>query len=536
MSAAAVETPGRLESLLTDSATRWPDRVALEDPATGERVTYGELDERSTRYARALAERGVRRGDRVGLAVPKSIDGVAWIFGILKAGAAYVPVDPDAPAARSRGIFVDCSVAAIVAATSVAGSLEADEDSPWLEGTAFGPNVVLLTGGADDEEPASATRGGGTLAYILYTSGSTGAPKGVMHSHASARAFVDWCSETFEPNEDDRFSSHAPFHFDLSIFDLYVAIKHGAGIVLIGEDSGKSPLQLAEIAADRGITFWYSTPTVLRLMLEYGRMEGRDYGDLRMVFFAGEVFPIGQLRRLRRLWSEPRFFNLYGPTETNVCTWYEVGPHIPDDRIEPVPIGRPASGDLCRVVDPDGAPVPAGDEGELVVSGGSVMLGYWGRPERTAASTLVDDDGVSWYRTGDIVREDEAGDYVFLGRRDRMVKRRGYRVELGEIESALYRHPDIVEAGVVATSDDESGVAITAFLAWAGDGSPSAIMLKRHCAGNLPAYMVPDAFIAVESLPKTSTDKIDYQRLERDVGVPGRGSDAPVGAQRRESG
>ncbi|MDH3732218.1 MAG: amino acid adenylation domain-containing protein [Gemmatimonadota bacterium] len=515
---------GRLESLLRDSAERWPDRTAVEDPATDESLTYVELDELSDRHAEALRNVGVRAGERVGLAVPKRVDTVAWVFGIMKAGAAYVPVDPDAPAGRSRDIFVDCSVRAIVSNAALADALATGAvngsavDSCWGERTTVSEDVVLLgKGGRAEEEDFADDAGNDALAYILYTSGSTGKPKGVMHSHSTARAFVDWCSGMFDPTEEDRFSSHAPFHFDLSIFDLYVAIKHGGAVVLIGETSGKSPLQLAEIASDREISVWYSTPTVLRLMIDYGRMEGRDFGHLRMVFFAGEVFPIGHLRRLKEIWTEPRFFNLYGPTETNVCTWYEVPARLPDDRLDPVPIGRPSSGDVCRVVDPSGTTVAPGEEGELVVAGGSVMLGYWSRPDRTAEATLVDAEGVSWYRTGDVVREDDGGDYVFLGRRDRMVKRRGYRVELGEIESALYRHDEIVEAAVVATPDDESGVLVTAFLTWSGEDKPSLIKLKQHCAQNLPAYMVPDAFVTVDDLPKTSTDKIDYQRLRADV-------------------
>jgi acyl-coenzyme A synthetase/AMP-(fatty) acid ligase len=232
------------------------------------------------------------------------------------------------------------------------------------------------------------------------------------------------------------------------------------------------------------------------------------------VLFAGEVFAIKHLRALSRLLPRPRYFNLYGPTETNVCTYYEVPTPIPVERTTPYPIGRACSHVTTRVLDADGREVARGSEGELCVAGAGVMRGYWNLPENTERAFIVDATGVGWYRTGDVVVEDEAGDYVFRGRRDRMVKRRGYRVELGEIETGLYGHPAVKEAAVVARSDADGGVRILAFVACHEDVKrPSLIELKRYCAENLPLYMVPDLVSFQAALPKTSTDKIDYQRL-----------------------
>jgi acyl-coenzyme A synthetase/AMP-(fatty) acid ligase len=336
-----------------------------------------------------------------------------------------------------------------------------------------------------------------------------------MHTHASALSFVDWCSDTFAPTSADRFSSHAPFHFDLSILDLYVPLKYGAALVLIGEEAGKQPQRLAALIAERRLTVWYSTPSILRLLLEFGRMERYDYSALRLVLFAGEVFPVKHLRALQALWPHPRYFNLYGPTETNVCTYYKVPGRIPEDRTEPLPIGRTCENDRDRVVDAEERELPPGSEGELYVAGGSVMQGYWHLPERNDRAFFRDGEGTRWYRTGDLVREAGDGNYLFLGRKDRMVKRRGYRVELGEIEAALYRHPAVREAAVVALSDEESGVLIKAYLDTPAEGEPpSLIELKRFCAENLPLYMIPDRFSFQASLPKTSTDKIDYQTLK----------------------
>jgi len=356
-------------------------------------------------------------------------------------------------------------------------------------------------------EPAS-------LAYLLYTSGSTGKPKGVMLSHRNAISFIDWCSETFKPKAGDRFSSHAPFHFDLSILDIYVSIKHGATLILIGEPLGKDPVRLAALISEKRLSIWYSTPSVLSWLAQYGRMEQYDDWTLRTVLFAGEVFPVKHLRVLKRLLPKPRYYNLYGPTETNVCTYYEIPAHIPEERTQPFPIGKTCSHFKTTVVDESGDEVHTGQEGELCVSGPGVMQGYWNLPELSARAFFKDSEGIRWYRTGDIVVEGSDGNYLFVGRRDRMVKKRGYRVELGEIEACLYRHPAVLEAAVIATSDEADGVKVKAFLSCQGGKRPSLIELKGFCAKNLPIYMVPDLFSFQDVLPKTSTDKIDYPKLK----------------------
>ncbi len=507
----------RLDALLAASAVARPDHVAIEDPATGDAVTYAELDAAAQRVAETLRQRGVVAGDRVGVS-GKSVPVVAAIFGILRAGAAYVPVDANAPLQRGATILADCGVAcAFVAPAAAAGFAESfGHDGGAVESVdalaGLGPELALVPGpGQRVEDPSMA----GELAYILYTSGSTGVPKGVVHTHRSALAFVDWCSEALQPSPDDRFSSHAPFHFDLSIFDLYVSIKHGGTLVLIGDALGKHPTGLASTIAERRISVWYSTPSILRLLVEMGKLERHPHAP-RLVLFAGEVFPIKHLRALQAAWSSPRYCNLYGPTETNVCTWFDLPPQTPADREQPFPIGVECSGDVARVVDEAGADVADGDEGELWIAGASVMLGYWNRAEQTAAVFVDGDDGHRWYRTGDLVRRDASGDLVFVGRRDRMVKRRGYRIELGEIEAALYRHERVSEAAALAVTDADGAVGIRAFLSCADGGSVPVLELKQWCASQLPLYMVPDRFFCREVLPKTSTDKIDYQALARE--------------------
>ena len=523
-----MNTPA-LHDILAHAAERYPEAVAVEEAIADEggvsSVTYRELEGLSARVRDRLLAQGVGAGDRVGLYLRKSTDAVAAMFGILKAGAAYVPVDPTAPALRNAYILDNCSVASVVVERRFEERLRAEMHALGRVSSVL---VVDDVGGgrglrsALDREDRGAPASAGTtarpssqaLAYILYTSGSTGRPKGVMLSHENALSFIDWCSATFDLSRSDRCSSHAPFHFDLSILDIYLTLKHGATLVLVAEDLGKDPQRLAQYIADRRLSVWYSAPSILTLLAQYGNLPRLDLLSLRLVLFAGEVFPVKHLRHLQSQLPKARYFNLYGPTETNVCTYYEVPGRVPDDRTEPYPIGEPCSHLKTRIVDPDGHSLPPGQEGELCVAGAGVMQGYWNLPEQTERAFLLDSDGGRWYRTGDIVSEGPDGKYVFLGRRDRMIKRRGYRVELGEIESALYRHALVLEAAVIALPDAESGVRIKAFLSCRAGSRPSVIELKAFCAQNLPGYMVPDLFTFADALPKTSTDKIDYQRLK----------------------
>jgi len=512
-----------LDQLLEQSAERFPNRIAIEE-CNGGSIRFADLDRLANRLRDRLHRIGVEVGDRVGICMTKSADAVAAMFGIMKTGAAYVPVDPTAPATRSAYIFQNCAVKAIVLEERLAGSLKRELDAHGfsahliiLNATGAGASLSESLDRLDAADPAPAaariipdpTR----LAYILYTSGSTGRPKGVMLSHLNAASFVDWCSEVFQPQEQDRFSSHAPFHFDLSILDIYLSLKHGASTVIVDEQLAKDPVQLAPWIAERRLTVWYSAPSILSLLAQFGKLERHDYSSLRMVLFAGEVFPIKHLRLLKTLVVHPRYFNLYGPTETNVCTWYEVPRVIPDSQTEPVPIGQTCSHCRALVVSEDGTPVSLGEEGELCIAGPSVLEGYWSLPEQTARAFLQGRDE-RWYRTGDIVVEHPDEGFRFIGRRDRMVKKRGNRIELGEIEATLYRHPKIKEAAVIALPDQEGSVRLKAYVSTLDAVRLSIIELKRLCADNLPLYMVPDLFQSLESLPKTSTDKIDYQKLK----------------------
>jgi acyl-coenzyme A synthetase/AMP-(fatty) acid ligase len=233
-----------------------------------------------------------------------------------------------------------------------------------------------------------------------------------------------------------------------------------------------------------------------------------------LVLFAGEVFPVKQLQRLTARWPRPAYYNLYGPTETNVCTFARIPASIPEERTEPFPIGWPCSHCDARVLDLEGTPVAAGEEGLLYICGPSVFSGYWNRPVESDAAFLEHSE-TRWYNTGDVVQQNDADGFIYVGRRDRMVKRRGYRIELDEIESCLYRHPAIKGAAVVSVPNAKSGILIIGHLATAENTRPSIVELKSFCNQHLPSYMNPDVFVFVDSLPRTSTNKVDYQSLIR---------------------
>jgi amino acid adenylation domain-containing protein len=520
-----------LSQLLDEAVARRPNHPAAEDEH-GCRLSYAALGRGADRLATRLARWGAGRGDRVGLWLPKSLVAVTAIHGILRSGACYVPVDPTGPAVRAASILEASGVKVAVVAAELAPALR----QAWA-GQGPLPRLVLVDGNSGAEaESASTTlpndaswaeviaddapspllppQDADDLAYILFTSGSTGQPKGVMLSHRNAFTFLNWCRRTLGTwEDDDRFASHAPLHFDLSVFDLYASCRSAATLVLIGEELGKDPVRLGDFLADRRISVWYSAPSILSLLTEHGRLDRPGFPAPRIVLFAGEVFPIAPLRRLRAIWSRAVMWNLYGPTETNVCTGFSIPTTIPVDRTDPYPIGPVCPPLRARVVDELGRDMAPGALGELIIAGPGVMRGYFGQPMLTAKAFLVDDDGVPWYRTGDLVRDDGAGCFMFHGRRDRMVKKRGYRIELGEIESALYRHDGVDRAGVVAQADDV-GTSIAAFVALKPNHKKSIIAMKRHCTHYLPHYMIPDTITFLDDLPATSTDKVDYQRLK----------------------
>jgi amino acid adenylation domain-containing protein len=523
-----------LGQLLTRSAGRYPDRAAVSCRDVG--LTYRELETLSNQLARALAARGVRKGDRVGICLKKSLDAVVAVFGILKAGAAYVPLDPSAPARRLGFIVGNCGMKALITTPNKLVQLQGAlpdtfplqcvvlaNEAPARNGrSASEPGTVSWQelGASPAAPPAPTDLIEDDLAYILYTSGSTGEPKGVMISHRASLTFVNWAAGCFQVRATDRVSNHAPLHFDLSIFDIFTTVKAGATIVLVPEELSVFPINLADFIEQQRISIWYSVPSVLTRLVLYGRLEARQFPNLRQILFAGEVFPIKYLRQLRAAVPHAAFYNLYGPTETNVCTYFRVD-DLPADQTEPVPIGRACENTEVFALDDQRKIAAPGEIGELYVRGPSLMRGYWGMPEKSGQMLVPHPlHPPMWeekvYRTGDLVVRDHDGNYRFVGRRDNMIKSRGYRIELGEIETALYSHPEIEEAAALALPDDEIGNLIYAVAVRRHGSVLTNAEVQAFCAERIPRYMIPGTIEFRSSLPRTSTGKVDRSSLVRE--------------------
>jgi amino acid adenylation domain-containing protein len=512
-----------LHHYLRDSASSAPDSLALVD---GDReFTYAELDERSDRVAGRLIELGVSRGDRVGIYLPKSAEGVIGIYAAMKAGAAYVPIDPSAPVSRVAYIANNCGIRHVISSNTkrkgwtalgragVEHVIALDTDDPWIEAEptvhtrtwAFAGDVLRDQGSIDQD-----------LAYILYTSGSTGDPKGVMLTHLNCRAFVEWTVDEYEVTANDRVSSHAPFHFDLSTFDLFGAALAGAPLYLVPARASVFPIEIARFIERNQISVWYSVPSILTMLTEKAGLEIGALPSLRTILFAGEVFPTKYLSRIMRLLPHVEFANLFGPTETNVCTAFKLT-EIPDETDPTISIGSAIGNVETFVVNDNDEIVSPGVVGELLVRGPTVMNGYWGDPKRTSArlvpSPIRRHLGDLVYRTGDLVQEMDDGNYRFLGRADNQIKSRGYRIELGDIEAALVAHPGVVEAAALAIPDEFVSNRIVAHVSTNIDLSPREI--SAFCADLIPKYMLPEKIFIIEALPKTSTGKLDRQALNR---------------------
>jgi amino acid adenylation domain-containing protein len=515
-----------LQQAITEQAARRPDAVAVV--MRDDRLTYGQLERATNRLARTLRAAGVRRGDRVALLLRKSPRAIVAILAALKADAIYVPLDPASPVARlvpmltsaaPRCLLTEASVADVAAELGAASRMRESLALGWIDGA---PSSIIPGAGdftavdIDDasEAPVDAQNMASDAAYILFTSGSTGVPKGVVISHANVAHFIDWARKYFGLGPDDRASGHSPLHFDLSVFDIFGTLSAGAALHLVPPDLGIAPDAIPRFIREHALTQWFSVPSVLTYLVKFDAVRRPDFPALRRLMWCGEVLPTPVLRHLMSRLPHVTFTNLYGPTEATVASSYYTVPTCPPDDAALIPIGTPCAGEALCVLDGERRPVADGDIGDLYIAGVGLGAGYWRDPDETAAAFVTDADGVRWYRTGDLARRGHDGLVSFVGRADTRIKSRGYRIELGEIEAALHRLPELCESAVVAVdAGGFEGTAICCAYAPVPDAAVTAVVLRRALAAMLPTYMLPSRWRRLEQLPKNANGKIDRPAL-----------------------
>jgi amino acid adenylation domain-containing protein len=492
-------TPETLHGLVAERVREEPGRTAV---SLGEaRWTYGELDRRAAVVAARLRLLGVARGDRVAIAAGRSLETVAGILGVLRAGAAYVPLDPDYPAERLAFMWRDCGARALLTQERLRARVPAAEE-----------RVVLLDGtsedGAADGESAA---GPDDLAYVIYTSGSTGRPKGVMIAHRGAVNVIRENARLLRVDEGSRVLQLASLSFDASVLEIFTALSTGAELVLTPRETLLSGEALAGELRRRRITTIAIPPSLLDKVPE----EDGDLPELAAIVVGGETCSAGTAAR----WAPGRrFVNAYAPTEATIyVTAHEVDPAAR----EAPPIGRAIAGGAAHVLSPDLRPVAGGEPGELCLGGVGLALGYLGRPALTAERFVPDPasggHGARLYRSGDLGRRLPDGALAFLGRADHQVKLRGVRMELGEVEAVLLEHPG-VRSAAAALRDDPAGEGggekrLVAWYVPREGAEPGAPELRRFLAERLPEAMVPGAFVRLDALPMAPTGKVDRRAL-----------------------
>ena len=495
-----------LPDLLERSCRRAPDSVALV--FEGRHLTYGELGRRVGGLADRLRERGVGPERLVGVVMERSLELPGVLAAVLRAGAAYVPLDPELPSSRIAWMLEDALGAGpgtVLAGGRFAEPLRAagldvlTVEAAWTARPSSGWSPVLPGGDSPDR-----------LAYTIYTSGSTGRPKGVMNSHRGIVNRLAWMADLLSLDGDERVLQKTPTSFDVSVWELFWPLVAGATLVLARPGGHRDGGYLVRCLQEESITLAHFVPSMLQVFLE-NEVEGCH--ALRRVVASGEALSTELARRFaRRLRAE--LLNLYGPTEAAVeVTWWPCRWGTGRDG---VPIGRPVPGVSAQVAEPDLTPTPVGVAGELYLGGVQVARGYWNRPAMTAERFVPDPwsgiPGARCYRTGDRVVRRTGGEIEFLGRLDHQVKIRGVRLELGEVEATLAEHPTVREAVVVLRDDGPGGDWLVAYVVPAGEPVEGR-SLQEYLRERLPGPAVPGAVVPLEALPLNPSGKVDRRAL-----------------------
>lgn len=520
-----------LQQWVTQQSEVSPERIAIV--FREERMTYGQLEQASNALARLLKDVGCQKGDRVCFLSPKSPAALVSMLGILKADCMHVPLDASSPAPRLAKIVKVCQPRVILAGGGVAALLDevllnaketANPFIGWMEYNATaGQEFTAKFSFRDLQSYASNTlEYRNTMedpAHILFTSGSTGNPKGVVITHSNVIHFIRWAVRYFQTSPTDKISSHPPLHFDLSTFDIFGTLSVGAELHLIPMELNLLPHKLSEFIRTSELTQWFSVPSLLTYMAKLDAVKMKDFPTLKRLLWCGEVFPTPALMYWMKRLPTVQFTNLYGPTEATIASSYYTVPQCPDDERTAVPIGTACDGEELLVLGDGLKPLPPGKIGDLYIGGAGLSPGYWKNHEQTDAVFLRDPRGsdptARIYKTGDLAKVGEDSLVYFIGRSDSQIKSRGYRIELGEIETALNALHLTEACAVVAIKTDgfEGYTICCAYVAPKGSDLAPA-NLRTELGKTIPPYMLPARWMALDQMPLNVNGKYDRMKLK----------------------
>ncbi len=472
-------------------------------------LSYRELNAKANQLAHALRQKGVKRNDFVGLAVERNADIAIGILAIIKAGAAYVPIDPDYPKDRLAFIVEDANARLVLASSTVSDSLQLDAECL---------DIATAGNGFPNTDPESVSTPD-DLAYVIYTSGSTGKPKGVLVTHANVARLFSATTHWYGFNEKDRWTLFHSYAFDVSVWELWGALLHGGSIVVVPYWVSRDPVAYRDLLVKEQVTILCQTPSAFRQLIQADLTDAPAKFALREIIFAGEALELQSLKPWVERYGDqkPRLINMYGITETTVHVTYRIITRADIDAGTGSVIGEPIPDLYILLLDERGEPVPVGVPGEIWVGGPGVADGYLNRPELTAQRFVTDPfdplHATKLYRSGDLARRLPDGDLEFLGRIDLQVKIRGFRIELGEIEAALKQCPGVADAAVIAREDTPGDKRLAAYIIGKDSSPLDALALRNALTETLPPYMIPAHFIKVPVLPLNANGKLDRGKL-----------------------
>lgn len=518
-----------LQDWVRRQAESRPEAIAIV--CGDQNLSYGELEQSSNRLARLLQASGCKRGDRVCFAIPKSPTAIIALLGILKADCWHVPLDVNSPPLRGMKIVQSSQPRFVLGAGAGAALLKEiarSEGQPgsvqigWLDryrpvDGGFIPTICWDDLQTCSPEPLPFQNTDQDPAHILFTSGSTGEPKGVVITHAAVIHFVEWAVKYFDIGSSERLSGHSPLYFDLSYFDMFGAFCAGSQLHLVPPEVSLLPKQIAHFIRSSELTQWFSVPSVLSYMAKFDAVKFDDFRSLKRVIWCGDVLSTPTLMYWMKRLPNVTFTNLYGPTETTIASSFYTLRGSPKDEKEPIPIGSACEGEELMVLDDALQPAPQGEIGNLYIRGVGLSPGYWRDQEKTSAAFLQCGSGEDCriYRTGDLARIGNDGLVYFAGRTDAQIKCRGYRIELGEVEAALHSLGTACEIAVVDIPNAEfEGKLICCAYASPDGNKHLSRSLQSQLRHILPGYMLPSRWMALDILPINANGKIDRNKLK----------------------